>query len=78
MRQARPADVPRVQGELPPAGVQGAAPLAPLLPFSFSFPFPFVSFVFFVTVVSFVISNSLCPSVCPLCPLWSSRANSVR
>ena len=31
------ADVPRVQGELPPAGVQGAAPLA----LSSPFPFPF-------------------------------------
>ena len=33
------ADVPRVQGELPPAGVQGAAPLAPPIPIP-HFPFP--------------------------------------
>ncbi len=66
------AGVPRVQGELPPAGVQGAAPLAPL-PLSFSFPVPFVPFVSFVSVV--ISLPSPCFSVCPPCPLWSPPAS---
>ena len=67
-RDRHVADVPRVQGELPPAGVQGAAPLAPPLPHPIPhFPFLFVPFVSFV---SFVISTP-CPFVCPPCPLWS-------
>ena len=74
--QARPADVPRVQGELPLAGVQGAAPLAPPSP-SPIFSSPFVSFVSFVISISVFLCVSSVPSVispassflCVLCVL---------
>ena len=70
------ADVPRVQGELPPAGVQGAAPLAPPLPL-FPFLFSFVSFVSFVISISVSLCVSSVASVispassflCVLCVL---------
>ena len=66
------ADVLRVQGELPPAGVQGAEPFALPIPIP-HFPFPLCA------LCALCDFQPPCPSawpLWPLWPLWSSPASS--